>query len=132
MVRKTCLAAGLALLALAASRPAEAHPRFIEPYGRLWQARTFLCTPVDKRPKDALHAQASRIDDPRQRFIVSPFARDDDESSQYGIGAVSASLLFGVVWDRFGPAAAFDVGAALAVAAAVVLVAVRAPESVEA
>jgi MFS family permease len=49
-----------------------------------------------------------------------------------GIGALPASLLFGVVWDRFGPAAAFDVGAALAVAAAVVLVAVRAPESVEA
>ena len=91
MVRKTCLAAGLALLALAASRPAEAHPRFIEPYGRLWQARTFLCTPVDKRPKDALHAQASRIDDPRQRFIVSPFARDDDESSQYGIGVAYAN-----------------------------------------
>jgi len=49
-----------------------------------------------------------------------------------GIGALPASLLFGVVWDRFGPAAAFDVGAGLAVAAAVVLAAVRAPESVEA
>ena len=49
-----------------------------------------------------------------------------------GIGALPASLLFGVVWDRFGPAAAFDVGAALAVAAAIVLAAVRAPKSVEA
>jgi predicted MFS family arabinose efflux permease len=49
-----------------------------------------------------------------------------------GIGALPASLLFGVVWDRFGPTAAFDVGAALAVAAAVVLVAVRAAEPVEA
>jgi len=49
-----------------------------------------------------------------------------------GIGALPASLLFGVVWDRFGPTAAFDVGAALAVAAAVVLAAVRAAEPVEA
>jgi MFS family permease len=49
-----------------------------------------------------------------------------------GIGALPASLLFGVVWDRFGPAAAFDVGAMLAVAAAIVLAAVRAPKSVEA
>ena len=49
-----------------------------------------------------------------------------------GIGALPASLLFGVVWDRLGPTAAFDVGAALAVAAAVVLAAVRAPSSVEA
>jgi MFS family permease len=42
-----------------------------------------------------------------------------------GIGALPASLLFGVVWDRFGPAAAFDLGAALAVGAAIVLLGVR-------
>jgi MFS family permease len=42
-----------------------------------------------------------------------------------GIGALPASLLFGVVWDRFGPGAAFDLGAGLAVAAAVVLLGVR-------
>jgi len=86
MVRKTCLAAGLLLLGLAAGRPAQAHPRFYEPYGRIFGARTFLCTPVDKRPKDALHAQRSRLDDPRQRLIVSPFFRDDDTSTQEGIG----------------------------------------------
>jgi hypothetical protein len=87
MVRKTCLAAALTLLAAGAIRPAEAHPRFLEPYGRIFQARTFLCTPVDKRPKDALHAQPSKLDDPRQRVIVSPFIRDDDFSTIYGIGA---------------------------------------------
>jgi hypothetical protein len=87
MVRKTCLAAAaLALLGLAAGKPAQAHPRFYEPYGRIFGARTFLCTPVDKRPKDALHAQRSRLDDPRQRLIVSPFFRDDKDSTQYGIG----------------------------------------------
>jgi predicted MFS family arabinose efflux permease len=42
-----------------------------------------------------------------------------------GIGALPASLLFGAVWDRYGPTAAFDLGAALAVAAAIVLLAVR-------
>jgi MFS family permease len=42
-----------------------------------------------------------------------------------GIGALPASLLFGFVWDRVGPAAAFNLGAALAVVAAAVLVAVR-------
>jgi MFS family permease len=41
-----------------------------------------------------------------------------------GIGALPASLVFGLIWDRFGAAAAFDVGAALAVAAALVLLAV--------
>ena len=42
-----------------------------------------------------------------------------------GIGALPASVLFGLVWDRVSPRAAFDLGAGLAVAAAVVLLAVR-------
>ena len=42
-----------------------------------------------------------------------------------GVGALPASLVFGLIWDRIGPAAAFDVGAGLAGAAAVVLLAVR-------
>jgi MFS family permease len=49
-----------------------------------------------------------------------------------GIGALPASLVFGFVWDRVGPAAAFNVGAALAVAAAAVLVAVRQSRAAEA
>ena len=36
-----------------------------------------------------------------------------------GIGAIPASLLFGAVWDRWGSTAAFDVGAVLALAAAI-------------
>lgn len=36
-----------------------------------------------------------------------------------GLGALPASLLFGWIWDRQGPAAAFGLGAALALAAAV-------------
>lgn len=42
-----------------------------------------------------------------------------------GVGALPASLLFGFIWDRVGPTAAFDVGAGLAFAAALALIAVR-------
>src|SRR6476661_3898131 len=49
-----------------------------------------------------------------------------------GIGALPASVLFGLVWDRVSPRAAFDVGATLAFAAAVVLLAVRPPRATDA
>ena len=42
-----------------------------------------------------------------------------------GIGALPASLAFGLMWDRYGPTAAFDMGAVLAVAAALLLTFVR-------
>lgn len=45
-----------------------------------------------------------------------------------GIGALPASLLFGFVWERFGATRAFEVGAVLAVAAAMVLLLVAAPD----
>ncbi len=35
-----------------------------------------------------------------------------------GLGALPASLIFGALWDRFGPAVAFTFGAAMALAAA--------------
>jgi MFS family permease len=41
-----------------------------------------------------------------------------------GLGALPASLLFGVVWDRAGASRAFEMGAALALVAAIGLVAV--------
>ena len=40
-----------------------------------------------------------------------------------GLGALPASLLFGIVWDRAGPATAFTMGASLALAAALGLAA---------
>ena len=49
-----------------------------------------------------------------------------------GIGALPASVLFGFLWDRFGPTMAFDVGAGLAAAAALVLLAVRPSRTVAA
>ena len=39
-----------------------------------------------------------------------------------GLGALPASVIFGAVWDRFGSARAFELGAALAAAAAIGLV----------
>jgi MFS family permease len=38
-----------------------------------------------------------------------------------GIGALAASVLFGVLWSAFGPATAFGVGATLALAASALL-----------
>ena len=38
-----------------------------------------------------------------------------------GLAALPASILFGVLWERLGPAAAFDIGGALALASAVAL-----------
>jgi MFS family permease len=42
-----------------------------------------------------------------------------------GLGALPASVLFGLAWDRLGAPAAFTIGAALAAAAAVLLVGLR-------
>ncbi|HEY2293039.1 MAG TPA: MFS transporter [Thermoanaerobaculia bacterium] len=44
-----------------------------------------------------------------------------------GIGALPASLLFGALWDRWGSATAFNLGALLALAAAVGVIFVGAP-----
>jgi MFS family permease len=49
-----------------------------------------------------------------------------------GIGALPASLLFGFIWERVSPTMAFDVGALLAVLAAVLLLAVPASGPAEA
>ena len=38
-----------------------------------------------------------------------------------GVGALAASLVFGLIWERLGAAAAFGTGAALALAATVLL-----------
>ena len=46
-----------------------------------------------------------------------------------GIGALPASLLFGLLWDRFGSGAAFTVGAAFALAAAGALVVLPDPRT---
>lgn len=48
-----------------------------------------------------------------------------------GIGALPASLLFGLVWQKFGSAAAFGMGAGLAILASVMLtgLAVRGPQA---
>jgi MFS family permease len=74
-----------------------------------------------------------------ERAMVADLVRRERRGTAFGwynlaigIGALPASLLFGFVWDRFGPTTAFDVGAALAFAAAVVLVAVRPAVSAEA
>jgi len=74
MLKKSLLTAALALLALGA-RPAAAAPVFLEPYGDIFAARTYLSTPEDLRPKDALQGQETRTPDAEERFLVSTFFR---------------------------------------------------------
>ncbi len=45
-----------------------------------------------------------------------------------GIGALAASVLFGVIWDAYGAAAAFGVGAALALVATILLFIIVRPD----
>ena len=66
-----------------------------------------------------------------ERAMVADLVRRDRRGTAFGwynlaigIGALPASLLFGFVWDRWSSSAAFNVGAALAAAAAVVIITV--------
>jgi len=63
-----------------------------------------------------------------EKALVSDLARNHAQGTAFGwynavlgFGALAASLLFGFLWQSVGPAAAFFTGAALAVAAAVIL-----------
>jgi hypothetical protein len=76
MLRKTLIAALLALLAVGAGGPAKANPVFLEPYPDIFQARTFLASPTDPRPKDALQQQKSKKENPTSRIVADAFARD--------------------------------------------------------
>ena len=65
-----------------------------------------------------------------QLALVADVVPADRRGSAYGwyylaigIGALPASLLFGVLWDRYGSPVAFSTGAALALAAALALLA---------
>ena len=66
--------------------------------------------------------------EPSERALVADLVRADRRGTAFGwfhlttgIGMLPASLLFGVVWDAYGPHSAFLLGAALALAAAVSL-----------
>jgi len=95
MIKKTLIAATLALLAAGTAQPAQADATFLEPYGNTFTARPLLALPGDTRPTDAFTGQASRVEDPTQRLFVSPFFRiasfpglggRDIDVSQYGAG----------------------------------------------
>ena len=69
-----------------------------------------------------------------ERALVADFAGERNRGTAFGwfhlvvgLGAFPASVLFGVVWDRLGPGAAFGMGAALAVTAAVGIAALPRP-----
>ena len=72
-----------------------------------------------------------------EKALVADFAPTHLRGSSFGlyhlmvgVGALPASLLFGLVWQKFGPGAAFGMGAGLALMASVLLslLAVRKPQ----
>ena len=74
-----------------------------------------------------------------EKALVADFAPEHLRGSSFGlyhlivgVGAFPASLLFGLVWQQFGSAAAFGMGAGLALLASVMLagLAVKKPETV--
>lgn len=69
-----------------------------------------------------------------ERALVADLAPADARGLAFGlynatlgVGALAASVAFGLVYERFGAAVAFSVGSALAAAAAVLLLCVRTP-----
>jgi MFS family permease len=72
------------------------------------------------------------LTEPAEKALVAELVGAENRGLAYGwynltigIGALPASLVFGVIYQQFGPLAAFGMGAALALAAAVLLIGVR-------
>ena len=71
----------------------------------------------------------------KERALVADFVPAERRGTAFGwfhltvgIGMLPASVVFGLVWDAYGPRNAFLLGAGLALAAAVLLTAVPGPE----
>lgn len=69
------------------------------------------------------------IAEPSERALVAQLSARESRATAYslyrlvnGVAAMSASILFGFLWERLSPAAAFGFGAAMAVAGLIVLV----------
>jgi MFS family permease len=72
------------------------------------------------------------LTEPAERTLAAVLAGDQQKGLAYGwfnfaigVAALPASLLFGAIYQRFGPVAAFGWGAGLALLAAVVLAGIR-------
>jgi hypothetical protein len=96
MIRKTLLAATIALATAGIAGPAAAQsPIFFEEYGDIFGARTFLGSSADARPKSALQDSESKVENPASRWLISPTYRRSDvgpgDVSLFGIGVGYAS-----------------------------------------
>jgi MFS family permease len=83
-----------------------------------------------------LYALFYALTEPAEKALVARLAGPERQGLAYGwfnlilgIGALPANLLFGAIYDRGGPLAAFGTGAAFALAASVMLISVREEES---
>ena len=83
-----------------------------------------------------LYALFYALTEPAEKALVATLAGPQRKGLAYGwfnlilgIGALPASLLFGAIYDRAGPLAAFGTGAGFALAAAAVMLTVREEEA---
>ena len=74
------------------------------------------------------------ITEPAEKTLVANLVPSENRGLAYGwynfamgIATLPASVLFGAIYDRFGPVAAFGMGAALAMAASLLLLGIRQP-----
>ena len=108
--------------------------------GWLWYAAVYVGFGLANSPWQIwvlflLYAVYYALTEPAEKALVATLAGPQRQGLAYGwfnlisgIGALPASLLFGAIYDRFGPLAAFGTGAAFALAAVAVLLTVREKE----
>jgi len=74
------------------------------------------------RPALIVHGGAGPVPETERTHRQAAVERARDIGwSTIGIGALAASVVFGVLWSAYGPALAFGVGAALALTATALL-----------
>lgn len=84
---------------LAPALPSAAAPVFLDTYGGIHSARSFLVQPDDARPRDAWQSWGAKDDEaPSYRLLAGAFYRDDDGSSLTGGGAALAGRMGRVGW----------------------------------
>lgn len=77
---------------------AVAEPVFLDTYGGLHSARSFLRSPGDERPLDAWQSWGEPDSTPAHRFLAGLFYRDDDRFTMPGGGFAVAGRVGRVGW----------------------------------
>ena len=98
-------------------------------YALSYAGLAFLSSPQALWPLLAFYALFYALTEGAERALVADMVAPDARGRAFGVfhaatglAALPASLVFGILWKAFGPAAAFLSGAAIAVAATIALI----------